>query len=43
MVNFLRMFLSIITKILKLTYDLTRKGRQSIWGGEQQEMFEEIK
>ena len=33
-----------ITKItLKPIYDLTRRGRQFIWGKEQQEAFEEIK
>ena len=26
-----------------LTYDLTRKGRQFVWGKEQQNAFEEIK
>ena len=30
-------------KLLKPTYDLTRKGRHFIWGKEQQEAFEEIK
>ena len=28
--------------ITKLIYDLTRKGKQFIWGKEQQEIFEEI-
>ena len=32
-----------ITKLLKGIYDFTRKGRQFIWGKEQQETFEEIK
>ena len=30
-------------KILKPIYDLTRKGRQLIWGKEQQTTFKEIK
>ena len=30
-------------KLLKPIYDLTRKGRQFIWGEEQQMAFEEIK
>ena len=32
-----------VKKLLKPIYDLTRKGRQFIWGREQQEAFEEIK
>ena len=32
-----------LEKLLKLIYDLTRKGRQFIWGVEQQNAFEEIK
>ena len=32
-----------LQKLLKLIYDLTRKGRQFIWGKEQQLAFEEIK
>ena len=40
MVNFLSMFCS---KLLKPIYDLTRKGRPSIWGEEQQEAFEGLK
>ena len=43
MVNFLSMFLSRITKIMKPIYDLTRKGRQFIQGKEQQTVFKEIK
>ena len=43
MVNFLGMFCLELQKLLKPIYDLTRKGRQFIWGGEQQEVFEEIK
>ena len=30
-------------KLLKPIYDLTRKGRQFVWGKEQQDAFEEIK
>ena len=36
-------FLSILQKLIKPIYNLTRKGRQLIWGKEQQEAFEEIK
>ena len=43
MVNFLSMFCPELQKLLKPIYDLTRKGRQFIWGKEQQEAFEEIK
>ena len=43
MVNFLSMFCPEVQKILKAIYDLTRKGRQSIGGKEQQNVFEEIK
>ena len=43
MVNFLCMFCPQLQKLLKPMYDLTRKGRQFIWGREQQEVFEEIK
>ena len=43
MVNFLSMFCLEIQKLLKLMYNLTRKGRQFIWGKKQQEAFEEIK
>ena len=32
-----------LQKLLKPIYDLTRKGRQFVWGKEQQEAFEEIK
>ena len=42
MVNFLSMFCLELQKLLKMVYDLTRKGRQFIWGKEQQETFEEI-
>ena len=43
MVNFLSMFCPELQKFLKPIYDLTRKGRQFIWGEEHQEAFEEIK
>ena len=32
-----------VTEAIKKIYDLTRKGRQFIWGKEQQDSFEEIK
>ena len=37
------MFCPELQKLLKPIYDLTRKGRQFIWGKEQQIAFEEIK
>ena len=43
MVNFLSMFCPELQKLLKLIYDLTRKGREFIWVEEQQNAFEEIK
>ena len=43
MVNLLSMFCPELQKLLKPIYDLTRKGRQFIWGREQQEAFKEIK
>ena len=43
MVNFLSMFCPDLQKLLKLIYDLTRKGRPFIWGKEQQDSFEDIK
>ena len=43
MVNFVSMFCPELQKLLKPIYDLTRKGRQFIWGEEQQVAFEEIK
>ena len=43
MVNFLSLFCPELQKLLKQIYDLTRKGRQFIWDGEQQIAFEEIK
>ena len=41
--KFSKLILSLITKLLKPIYDLTRKGRTFIWGEEQQIAFEEIK
>ena len=43
MVYFLSMFCPELQKLHKPVYDLTRKGRQFVWGKEQQEAFEEIK
>ena len=43
MVNFVSTFCLELQKLLKPIYDLTRKGRQFIWGEEQQKAFEEIK
>ena len=43
MVNFLSMFSPELQKLLQPIHDLTRKGRQFIWGKEQQIAFEEIK
>ena len=43
MVDFLNMFCTELQKLLKPIFDLTRKGRPSIWGKEQQDSFEEIK
>ena len=43
MVHFLSMFCLDLQKLLKPIYNLTRKGRQFIWGKEQQSAFEEIK
>ena len=43
MVNFLSMFCPELQKLLKPMYDLLRKGKQYIWGEEQQIAFEEIK
>ena len=41
MVNFLSIFCPKLHKLFKPIYDLTRKGRQFIWGEEQQIVFEE--
>ena len=43
MVNFISIFCPELQRLLKPIYDLMRKGRQFIWGEEQQEAFEEIK
>ena len=43
MVNFLSIFCPELQKLLKPIHDLTRKGRQFIWGKKQQEAFKEIK
>ena len=43
MVNFLSIFCPELQKLLKHKYDLTRKGRQFMWGEEQQIAFKEMK
>ena len=43
MVTFLSMFCPKLQKLFKPIYDLTRKGRQFIWGKEPKIAFEEIK
>ena len=43
MVNFVSIFCPELQKLLKPIYDLTRKGKQFVWGEEQQSVFEEIK
>ena len=43
MVNFVSIFCPKLQRLLKPIYDLTRKGRQFVWGKEQQDAFEEIK
>ena len=43
MVNFVSIFCPELQKLLKPIHNLTRKGRQFIWGEEQQIAFEEIK
>ena len=43
MVNFVSLFCPELQKLLKPIHDLTRKGRQFLWGKEQQEAFDEIK
>ena len=40
--SFVSIFCPELQKLLKLIYVLTRKGRQSIWGKEQENAFEEI-
>ena len=42
MVNFVSIFCPELQRLLKPIYDLTRKGRQFIWGEEQQKAFDEI-
>ena len=42
-VNFVSIFCPKLQKLLKPIYDLTRKGKQFVWGVEQQNAFEEIK
>ena len=43
MVNFVCIFCPELQKLLKPTYNLTRKERQFIWGEEQQKAFDKIK
>ena len=43
MVNFVSIFCLELQRLLKPMYDFTRKGRQFVWGKEQQDAFEEIK
>ena len=43
MVHFVSIFCPELQRLLKPIYDLTRKGKQFVWGKEQQETFEEIK
>ena len=43
MVNFVSIFCPELQRLLKPIYDLTRKGKQFIWGKDQQDAFEEIK
>ena len=43
MVNFVSIFCPELQKLLKPIYDLTRKGKQFVWGIEQQKAFDEIK
>ena len=43
MVNFVSIFCPEVQKILKPIYDLTRKGKQFVWGVEQHSAFKEIK
>ena len=42
MVNFVSIFCPKLQKLLKPIYDLTRKGKQFVWGVEQENAFEEI-
>ena len=43
MVNFVSIFCPELQRLFKPIYDLTRKGRQFVWGKEQQDAFDEIK
>ena len=43
MVNFVSIFCTELQRLLKPIYDLTRKGKQFVWGIEQHIAFEEIK
>ena len=43
MVNFVSIFCLELQKLLKPIYNLTTKGRQFIWGEEQQKAFDKIK
>ena len=43
MVDFVSIICPELQKLLKPIYDLTRKGRQFVWGEEQQKAFDEIK
>ena len=43
MVNFVNIFCPELQRLLKPIYDLMRKGRQFVWGKEQQDTFKEIK
>ena len=43
MVNFVSLFCPELQNLLKPIYNLTRKGRQFIWGKGQQQAFDEIK
>ena len=43
MVNFVSIFCPDLQNLLKPIYNLTRKGRQFIWGEEQQKAFNKIK
>ena len=43
MVNFVSIFCTELQKLLKPIHDLTRKGKQFVWGIEQQNASDEIK
>ena len=43
MVYFVSIFCPELQKLLKTIYDLTRKGKQFVWGKEQQNAFDGIK